>query len=129
MSGIGIVIVTFNSQDHIGACLDAAIPTGAEIVVVDNASRDATVAEATRRGVRVIANSTNRGFAAAVNQGFAVLDCPYILLLNPDSVLLDGLKHLQTASELKEAAGAGGCLLDATGGMQTGFMVREFPGP
>ena len=42
--------------------------------MVDNASHDDTVAEVTRRGVRLIANTQNRGFAAAVNQGFAALN-------------------------------------------------------
>ena len=129
MSGIGIIIVTYNSEAHIGACLDAAVPTGAEIVVVDNASHDATIAEVARRGVRVIANSTNCGFAAAVNQGFAVLDAPYVLLLNPDSVLIDGLEPLKEACDLPRAAGAGGRLLDSKGCEQRGFMVRRLPRP
>jgi N-acetylglucosaminyl-diphospho-decaprenol L-rhamnosyltransferase len=129
MSGIGIIIVTYNSESHIGACLDAAVPTGAEIVVVDNASHDATIAEVARRGVRVIANSTNCGFAAAVNQGFAVLDAPYVLLLNPDSVLIEGLEPLKEACDLPRAAGAGGRLLDSKGCEQRGFMVRRLPRP
>ena len=62
----GIVIVTYNSAAVIGACLDAAIPSGAEIVVIDNASSDSTTAEVTRRGLHLIANATNRGFAAAL---------------------------------------------------------------
>jgi N-acetylglucosaminyl-diphospho-decaprenol L-rhamnosyltransferase len=127
--GIGIVIVTYNSEAHIGACLDAALPTGAAIVVVDNASSDGTIAEVARRGVRLIANSGNLGFAAAVNQGFAVLDAPHVLLLNPDSVLIGGLDALRDACGLKNAAGAGGRLLDPEGREQTGFMVRRFPGP
>ena len=40
MAEIGIVIVTYNSESEIGECLDAALATGAEIVVVDNASSD-----------------------------------------------------------------------------------------
>ena len=40
MSDIGIIIVTYNSAAEIGACLDAALASGADIVVVDNASRD-----------------------------------------------------------------------------------------
>ena len=79
MSDIGIIIVTYNSSAEIGACLDAALATGAETVVVDNASQDGTVAEVARRGVRLIANSENRGFAAAVNQGFGVLNSPCLL--------------------------------------------------
>ena len=75
MNDIGIIIVTYNSAAEIGECLDAALTSGAEIVVVDNASQDRTIAEVARRGVRLIANTGNRGFAAAVNQGFAVLKC------------------------------------------------------
>ena len=66
MSSIGIIIVTYNSGSEIGACLDAALASGAEIVVVDNASRDNTIAEVSRRSVRLIVNQENRGFAAAV---------------------------------------------------------------
>jgi N-acetylglucosaminyl-diphospho-decaprenol L-rhamnosyltransferase len=126
-AAIGIIIVTYNSAAEIGACLDAAIRTGADIVVVDNASRDGTVAEIERRDVRLIANSENRGFAAAVNQGFAVLNATYVLLLNPDSVLLTGLGALCDACDLPGSAGAGGRLLDASGQPQIGFMVRQLP--
>jgi GT2 family glycosyltransferase len=38
MPDIGIVIVTYNSRAEIGACLEAAIASGADVVVVDNAS-------------------------------------------------------------------------------------------
>src|SRR5271165_4633831 len=100
MAEIGIVIVTYNSESEIGACLDAALRTGADVVVVDNASSDGTVAEVARRGARLIANSENRGFAAAANQGFIVLTSPYILLLNPDSVLESGLEALREACDL-----------------------------
>src|SRR5579872_1335 len=100
MSPIGIVIVTYNSQAEIGASLDAALRSGAEVVVVDNASSDGTIAEIARRGVRLIANRENRGFAGAVNQGFAVLNCPYVLLLNPDAVIEGGLETLREACDL-----------------------------
>ena len=123
----GIVIVTFNSAAEIGACLDAAMQTGAEIVVVDNASSDGTVEEVRRRGVRLIANSDNRGFAAATNQGFVVLNHPYVLLLNPDAVLKTDLQPLIRACEMPGAAGAGGKLIDSEGRPQIGFMARSLP--
>jgi N-acetylglucosaminyl-diphospho-decaprenol L-rhamnosyltransferase len=129
MSEIGIIIVTYNSAAEIGACLDAALPTGAEIVVVDNASSDATVTEVARRGVRLIANSSNRGFAGAVNQGISALNCPYVVLLNPDATLQTGLESLREACDRPGAGGAGGQLLDAGGRAQTGFMVRRLPTP
>ena len=129
MSDIGIVVVTHNSAQHIGPCLDAACATGADVIVVDNRSEDATLAEIERRGVRLIANSGNRGFAAAVNQGFAALNSAYVLLLNPDAVIEKGLKALREASSLPGAAGAGGCLIDPQGHPQVGFMVRSLPTP
>src|SRR5664279_4200407 len=107
MGDIGIIIVTYNSGEEIGACLEAAAASGAEIVVVDNASQDDTVAEVRRRGVRLIANAENRGFAGAVNQGFGVLNSPYVLLLNPDAVMQSSLEPLRQACDLPGAAGAG----------------------
>jgi len=126
---IGIVIVTYNSGREIGACLDAALRSGAEVIVVDNASNDNTIAEVTRRGATLIANPDNRGFAAAVNQAFIALQTTYVLLLNPDAVLQTDLEHLREACDLPQAAGAGGQLLDAEGRPQVGFMVRQFPTP
>lgn len=127
MSDIGIVIVTYNSGREIGACLDAAMATGADVVVVDNASSDETVAEVKRRGANLVTNSDNRGFAAAVNQGFIVLQSTYVVLLNPDAVLKSDLGPLREASELPRAAGAGGRLLDTDGRPQVGFMARQLP--
>jgi len=129
MSDIGIIIVTYNSAAEIGACLEAALASGAETIVVDNASRDGTFAEVARRGVRLIANSENRGFAGAVNQGFGALNNPYVLLLNPDAVIQTSLEPLRQACDLPGAAGAGGKLLDASGRPQVGFMVRGLPTP
>jgi GT2 family glycosyltransferase len=126
-SRIGVVMVTYNSEAEIGASLDAALSTGAEVVVVDNASGDGTIAEIARRGVRLIANPANRGFAAAVNQGFMVLHSPYVLLLNPDAVIQAGLEDLREACDLPGAGAAGGRLVGIDGLPQTGFMVRQLP--
>ncbi|HTS67254.1 MAG TPA: glycosyltransferase family 2 protein [Candidatus Acidoferrales bacterium] len=129
MPDTGIIIVTYNSAGHIGSCLDAALATGAEIVVVDNASSDGTLEEVTRRPVQLIANSENRGFAAGLNQGFAVLNSRYVLLLNPDAIIQGGLEALREACDLPGSAGAGGLLVGADGRPQTGFMVRALPTP
>jgi GT2 family glycosyltransferase len=127
MPEIGIVIVTYNSRAEIGPCLDAAIPSGAEVVVVDNASSDGTLDEVRRRGVRLVTNSANRGFAAAINQGIAALETPFVLLLNPDAEVAGGLDALCAACRLPDAAGAGGKLMDDEGRPQVGFMVRQLP--
>jgi N-acetylglucosaminyl-diphospho-decaprenol L-rhamnosyltransferase len=129
MSEIGIIIVTYNSGAEIGECLDAAVKTGADIIVVDNGSHDRSVAEARLRNVRVVANLTNVGFAAAVNQGFERLQTPYVVLLNPDAVIESTLQALRAACDLPQSAGAGGALVDARGKPQIGFMVRNLPTP
>jgi N-acetylglucosaminyl-diphospho-decaprenol L-rhamnosyltransferase len=127
MAEIGIVIVTYNSEKEIGPCLDAAIATRARVVVVDNASTDSTHAQVEARGAALINNSSNRGFAAAVNQGCIFLNCDYILLLNPDAVIQSGLEALRECCDFPRSAGAGGLLLGTDGRPQIGFMVRELP--
>ena len=49
MSKVGIVVVTHNSEGVIGECLDAALASGAEVAVVDNASQDRTLEEVHQR--------------------------------------------------------------------------------
>ncbi len=129
MGEAGIVIVTHQSAAEIGACLDCARQAGAEIVVVDNASSDHTRDEVASRGVRLIANPENRGFAAAVNQGIAALTTPYILLLNPDAHLLTPIDALIAACKIPGMAGATGQLTDAAGHPQVGFNIRNLPTP
>src|SRR5438105_3450285 len=82
------------SREIISECLDSCLRlSGVRVVVVDNDSQDATLDIVRRRtGIRLIANPTNRGFAAACNQGIAVLDTTFVLLLNPDAVLVSGLQ-------------------------------------
>jgi len=129
MGEAGIVIVTYQSAAEIGACLDRARLTGAEIVVVDNASTDRTREEVRQRGVRLLTNSANRGFAAAVNQGIRALGTPYVLLLNPDARLETSLDALIECCRRPHAAGAAGKLIDATGRPQKGFAIRSLPSP
>ena len=63
-----------------------------EIFVVDNHSNDASAAMVQHEfpSVRLIANDTNRGFAAANNQALVLSTGDYILLLNPDTEIQEG---------------------------------------
>ncbi|HQC34862.1 MAG TPA: glycosyltransferase family 2 protein [Methanoculleus sp.] len=89
---ISLVIVTYRSADVIGACLDSVAAAGGvsrEVFVVDNASSDGTAEVVRTRypSVQLIANSENRGFAAANNQAIPLCKGRYLFFLNPDAVL------------------------------------------
>jgi N-acetylglucosaminyl-diphospho-decaprenol L-rhamnosyltransferase len=131
---LGIVIVTHSSAGQVGRAIDAcgSAAAGAAIVVVDNASTDASVDEVRRRpGAVLVANAENRGFAGAVNQGVAALPeaVAFVLLVNPDSEPLSGIEAMMRACAVPGTAAAGGRLIDHLGRLQTGFYVRRFPTP
>jgi GT2 family glycosyltransferase len=122
--------VTHNSAAVIGRCLDslAEMAPSATAIVIDNASSDRTLKEVGARArTTVIANRENRGFAAAVNQGVEACSAEYLLMLNPDTLLLTTLDDLESAS--RKYGLASGKLLDMTGSPQKGFTIRRFPTP
>jgi len=96
---VSVVVVTFGGFELTRACLDSLRRETwprLDIVVVDNASTDATVPYLLRVAaedprVRVLRNSENRGFAAANNAGIAIAEGDVIVLLNNDTVVPPGL--------------------------------------
>ena len=123
-----ILVITHNSAGVLASCLDSALRTCDQVVVVDNASTDTTrELLAAYPSVRVIANATNRGFAAAVNQGVRAVRTEFVLLLNPDAVLETGLEALVEACGRPGVGAAGGLLTNEDGTPQTGFALRRFP--
>ena len=128
MNRTGVVVVTYNSADVVGRCLDSC--AGLPIVVVDNASRDATRDVVQQRpSVVLISNAGNRGFAAAVNQGVEALDTELVLLLNPDAELDTPIDPMAQACTREGVGAAGGRLVDGSGQVQSGFTLRRFPTP
>lgn len=97
MAVVVAVIVTYNAEEQIGACLDALSALDlAQIRVIDNASRDSTVAAlqgmASRGGpgrpaLRCLRSPVNWGFGAGVNVAAAAVDADALLLVNPDCVV------------------------------------------
>jgi len=94
---VSIVIVTWNSEKDIIPCLNSINKqkqygfSDFEIIVVDNDSKDKTVAivEQDFPDVRLLKNKNNLGYAIANNQGIKASQGEYILLLNPDVMLGD----------------------------------------
>ncbi|HEX3794044.1 MAG TPA: glycosyltransferase family 2 protein [Acidimicrobiales bacterium] len=90
------IVVTWNSADVIDDCLTslraALPPVGAEVIVVDNGSRDDTVVRvrSAHPDVVLIANEDNRGLAAANNQGLAAARGERYLICNPDVLVHAG---------------------------------------
>lgn len=92
---VAIIIISYNSADFIGVCLESVIlgrkEVRQQIIVVDNDSRDNTVKVIRERfpEVELIVPGKNLGFAAGVNLGAKHADAEFVLLLNPDTVILD----------------------------------------
>lgn len=129
MTRVAIVIVTYNSRAHIGACLAslASDPAAAaaDIVIVDNASRDETTAFVRQQwpAVRVIDAGGNVGFARANNIGIRHTAAELVLVLNPDTVVNRGALGALVAvlDTRRDAAIVGPRLVDASGRVELSF--------
>lgn len=93
-TGWAAVIVNYNSGEDLPGCLAAlraARPMPTEIVVVDNASADDSLAILAREeGIRVLSPPENLGFAGGANVGIAATTSPFVATLNPDIALEPG---------------------------------------
>jgi GT2 family glycosyltransferase len=92
---LSVVVVTFDSGEALERSLPpllAQLREGDELVVVDNASADDTIARVRRLAprARLLAQERNRGFAAGCNTGAAAATGDLLVFLNPDAVVADG---------------------------------------
>jgi len=121
-----VVVVTYDALPWIERCL--ASVDGVPAVVVDNGSRDGTVAFVRERfpEVRVV-ESENLGLAAGWNLGIRETESRYVLLLNADAWLVgDALSQLVAFADSRpRAAIVGPRLLNPDGTLQR--SVRGFP--
>ncbi|MFO8090583.1 MAG: glycosyltransferase family 2 protein [Desulfatiglandaceae bacterium] len=126
---ISFVIVNWNTKNLLMDCLHSVFDTvtgiNFEVWVVDNGSKDGS-AEAVAGfypQVNLIANETNRGFAAANNQAFEQMNGRYALLLNSDAALQSGAAD-ELYNFMENTPGAGmacGQLLNPDGSLQNAF--------
>ncbi len=125
---VDVVIVTYNSADHLRDCV-AALPPGMHVIVIDNASQDGSADLADELGCDVLRNDVNDGFGRAVNRAVRErVKAPTVLLLNPDARITGpDLELLCVALKDDGVAVAGPRLHDTAGNEQRPWW--EFPAP
>lgn len=134
---LSIVIVNYNTRQLLDDCLRSifaadAPPGGLEVIVVDNASADDSVAmvQETYPQVTVIANAENLGFAAANNRGTAVARGAYVLFLNSDTrVEREALAQPVAYMQQQPQVGALTVRLEYPSGERDPDNHRGFPTP
>ena len=131
---ISIIIVNWNSKDYLRGCLQSlsrhAPSATIEVIVVDGGSFDGCDQMLSREfpAVIFVQSPDNIGFARSNNLGAKRATGRFLLLLNPDTELLDDSLQIlwQQAGEIPEA-GAFGCrLLNRDHSVQMS-CVQSFP--
>jgi N-acetylglucosaminyl-diphospho-decaprenol L-rhamnosyltransferase len=125
---ISAVVVTYESASCIERCLASLrehLPT-AELVVVDNASMDASADLARAAGARVIELPRNVGFGRASNTGVAAASGEHILFVNPDVTLVSvGHEALRESLERRPFGLVPGKLIDSSGTLRHDRRLPE----
>lgn len=129
---LSIVIVNWNTRELLEQCLSSVFrypPTGGvEVWVVDNGSRDGSREMVQEKFplVHLLVNQNNPGFAHANNQAVRQACGTYILLLNPDTVVMPGAldQLIKFMDETPEAGGAGPQLLNPDRTLQVSCYPR-----
>jgi N-acetylglucosaminyl-diphospho-decaprenol L-rhamnosyltransferase len=130
---LSVLIVTYNSAgliDRLLSHLRAEFAgLAAEVIVVDNASRDATVetVRAKHPWVKLVASTENLGFAAGNNLAAKQATGRYLLLLNPDALPAAGslARGIALMDQSPKVGLAGGELRGVDGSRQP--SARMFP--
>jgi GT2 family glycosyltransferase len=129
---VSVVIVSFNTRDLLRECLHTVFDQEGvrlEVLVVDNNSKDGSpqMAGSEFPAAKLVASTTNLGFAGANNAAFPQATGRYIVLLNSDAFLPAGC--LRQAVALMDASPevglAGAMLIGRDGAIQP--SARLFP--
>lgn len=128
-----IIIVSWNTSGLLSQCLNSIYETGSrfafEVIVVDNGSTDDSIdlVEKEFPEVKLIKNEGNLGFARANNQGLAMGNGRYFMLLNSDTIVLPGVIDtlIQMADQNPNVGMIGPKLLNMDGSLQESWA--SFP--
>ena len=127
-----VVIVNYRAYDDLARCLESLARfagAGDEIVVVDHETQRESLDPLAKQfhAVRFVPVASNPGFAAGVNRGVRETVRPYVLLLNPDSIVTSDLRPLAAWLAAHPAAAVcGGTVYESDGTVQA--SARRFPG-
>jgi len=128
-----VLIVNFRGYDDLDRCLDSLAPhlrADDEVIVVDHATDEAQLGliEARHPHVMTIPRTDNLGFAAGINIAARRATAPYLLLLNPDTILNGPVLSVmeQWLDTHPQTAVAGPRVLNGDGTTQP--SARSFPG-
>ena len=135
-SSLSIVIVNWNSKNHVRRCLETVASTCSDlepkVIVVDGASFDgcADMLGADFPSVTFIQSQQNIGFGRCNNLGFAEVRTGKVLLLNPDTELRAGAvaRLIQVLDGTPDAGIVSPRLLNSDGTLQTS-CVQSLPTP
>ena len=134
LARVTAVVINYNSGPWLGRCIRALKGRGARfplVTVVDNASDDESWDNLPDMpGLTLERLSANLGFGRGVNHVLDRLETEFLLIINPDCLLVpEGLAEL--IAELDEHPEAGlvsGRIFDMSGNEQRGSR-RQLPGP
>ncbi|WP_426451099.1 glycosyltransferase family 2 protein [Paenibacillus sp. S-38] len=132
---LSIIILNYNTRELTLQCLESVYRSQGcsfEVIVVDNASKDDSVATIEREypSVTLVANSANVGYSKGNNQGMRLAKGRYILLLNSDTVIQpDTLKVMVDLMDKNPQFGAAGCKIVLPDGSLDKACKRGFPTP
>lgn len=132
-----IIVVNYQTyhltKDTINSIIDKFHSFSYEIIVVDNASKDDSLANLQKDfkdKVKFIASKENNGFAAGNNLAIEKAKGRYVLLLNSDTVVLDdSLDKIYKYMEENVDVGATGCQVILESGELDKACRRSFPNP
>ncbi len=133
---LSVIIVNYNVRHFLEQCLlsvqKSMASMDAEVIVVDNASSDDSIAYLPPLfpWVRFVVNKENTGYARANNTGLHLAHGRYILFLNPDTILEeDSLgKCVDFLSSHPDAGAIGIRMVDGSG-YYLPESKRGFPSP
>ena len=137
MNLIDVIIVNFNSGEHLSRCVQSVLASTVpvRVFVIDNHSTDKSLflLKSSFGGdprIRIIENKENLGFARANNQVLPATEADYILLVNPDCIIKpDTLGSMLAVMEAYPEAGMAGCLIRNPDGSEQAGSRRYIPTP